>query len=263
MVHSETSGKSGGVSGNLDDFLATVKGHTQVDCFFFHEACVAVAKAFGSSGFELPREKRMEQLIDAVGGPTKAALELKVSRATIYTWTKPDARLPMDEMLALARLGGVSLDWIATGYDRRPDMGAPLVTSGMTVIYRYEASPSGQLFEIVDHGGDIAFRDEWLSRIGIRRGQAGLMIVRGDAMAPTIRDGATLIVDRSVTTIAEAGLFVLVLGREVSVRRAQILRDGSVKLSADNTHYEPEVVAASEVAELRVAGRVKGLVSPL
>ncbi len=210
----------------------------------------------------MTREKRVEQLIAAAGGPTRAAELLKVSRATIYSWTKPDARLPFDEMEALARIGGVSLDWIATGYDRRPDLG-PQIPKEFLVLYRYEARRGDKLVEIEDAGGDIAFREEWLTSIGISKGNAGLLTVEGDAMAPTIQGGTTVVVDRGVISIAGGGLYAMLHGGSISVRRVQVLRDGSLKLIADNPRYEAELVSAAEVKTLKVAGRVRAAIVTL
>lgn len=223
---------------------------------------MALAKAFWVTGYSMSRSERIEMLIAAVGGPTKAAELLKVSRATLHNWTsKPDARLPFDEIEALARAGGVSMDWVATGYERRPS--TENSEQEFVIVYRYEPGQSGTLVRMDENGGDIAFRNEWLKTINIKAGDAGLLVAHGDAMAPTISDGTTVIVDRSVTRVSADGIYAIAHGMVLTIRRVQILVDGSLKLLADNARYDPELVSAGRAADLKIAGRVRAAIAPL
>lgn len=220
-----------------------------------------MALAFGIDGRSLTLGQRIEQCITAAGGLNAAAEVVGMTPQGLRRLVREESLRgpPLLSMLGLAQKAGVTLDWIATGYDRRPDLGL-VPNQQFAVVARYEAKPDGSTIEIADHGGDVAFREAWLDRLGVHRGHAGLITMRGDAMVPTIRDGATLIVDRAATAITGVGIYALLIGREIGVRRAQILRDGSVKLSADNAIYEPEVVPAGDISGLHVAGRVRAVI---
>lgn len=107
-------------------------------------------------------------------------------------------------------------------------------------------------------GGDfVAFRADWLHRIGVSPRQAEVLIAIGDSMEPTIRDGDLLLIDRSFDRPKDNGIYVLVLGGMVLVKRIQTRRDGSVVLLSDNQRYENEVVPADELPDLKVEGRVR------
>lgn len=203
--------------------------------------------------------ERLAQLVSFVGGVTRAAEIAGVSRQTVDNWRAGRTEVGMNEALRLATACSVSLDWIATGHDRRPDL--PSVNgarSGFSIVYRYETGPQGQLVGIEDStGAAVAFRETWLKELGIEPGQAALLAARGDTMLPTIRDGDLLVIDRGVSRIAGDGIYVLARGGAPAVRRAQVLVDGSVMLIADNTRYHPEKVDAAQVASIAVSGRVR------
>lgn len=81
--------------------------------------------------------------------------------------------------------------------------------------------------------------------------------MRGDGMAPTLRDGALLIIDRGWRSIRGDGIYAFSTDGGFVVRRAQALVDGSLQISADNPAYQPQIVPASSRAALHVEGRVR------
>jgi len=217
---------------------------------------MATAKAFAVAAYELTIEQRMAQLVEMVGGQMSAAKVAGVSKGAIHKWRTGQARVPLPEALLLAQHAGVSLDWVATGYDRRPDLPATSA-GGFKVLYRYEASPAGAMIEIADGGTDIALRETWFKDLGMRPDAAAVYAVRDDAMEPTIPIGSLLIVDRSATMITGSGLYAIVGVNGVAARRAQSMFDGSLKLIADNPRYEPELLSPASVGTLKIAGRVR------
>lgn len=222
---------------------------------------MAIVKAFGVDGSAMTRQQRLAMMIAGAGGPTKVAEMLRVSRGTLHNWTtRTDARVPFDEVVELARAAGVSLEWLATGKEHRGDA----ISRGMSILYRYEAGRAGELIEIADHGTDVAFRNEFLITLGIPHPErAALLSVVGDAMAPTVPQRSLLVIDRGVGSITDPGIYAILTGAGIAVRRAQPMRDGGLKLIADNPRYEPELVPAAEAPALRVAGRVRAAIVTL
>ncbi|MBH0619495.1 helix-turn-helix transcriptional regulator, partial [Salmonella enterica] len=74
---------------------------------------------------------------------------------------------------------------------------------------------------------------------------------------PTIRDGDMLLVDRSIDRVVDNGIYVVVFGGAVLVKRVHIRRDRSVVLRSENAVYPEEVVPADEVPDLVIEGRVR------
>ncbi len=102
----------------------------------------------------------------------------------------------------------------------------------------------------------IAFQATWLRKRGINPGAARALTVRGDSMEPTIRSGDILLVDTSKDRIEDNGIYVVVSGGYVLVKRVHPRLDGSLMLISDNATYPPEDVPAIEASVFRVAGRV-------
>lgn len=218
-------------------------------------------KSFVARGPTLSLAERISQLVAFVGGPTRAGEVAHVTRQTVSNWTTGKTSIGVEEALALATACGVSLDWIATGYMRRPDLAASgngEASGTFAVVHRYEPGKTGELVQIEHEGlSSIVFSEGWLERLGMKPGDAALIQATGDAMAPTIQDGSLLLVDRSAKKITGDGIYVLCRAGTFTVRRAQVLVDGAVMLLADNPRYHAERVEAAQVETIAIAGRVR------
>lgn len=104
--------------------------------------------------------------------------------------------------------------------------------------------------------GMLAFRAEWLRRRGINPKMASALTANGDSMEPTIRDGDTLLVDRSIDRVKDNGIYVVVIGGLLVVKRVHTSMDGSITLLSENSVYPPETVKGDAVNDLVFAGRV-------
>lgn len=102
----------------------------------------------------------------------------------------------------------------------------------------------------------LAFRSDWLRRVGINPDFAHVLTNRGDSNEPTIRDGDVLLVDTSIDRVIDNAFYVVVYNGQALLKRVQILLDGSVILSSDNKNYQPETVKPADVPSLRIAARL-------
>ncbi len=75
-------------------------------------------------------------------------------------------------------------------------------------------------------------------------------------MEPTIRDGDILLIDTSVTEVRDNGIYCVVYGNMLLVKRVHPRMNGSLQLISDNAIYPPEEVTPAEVPALSIAGRV-------
>ena len=104
--------------------------------------------------------------------------------------------------------------------------------------------------------GLFAFRKDWLNKLNIPTGNIELFDVVGDSMEPTLRNGDTLLVDRSDTKILDGKIYVVSLREELLVKRVQKTLDG-IDLLSDNTRHKPIPVALPDLDKLRIHGRVR------
>ena len=108
-----------------------------------------------------------------------------------------------------------------------------------------------------DTVGFLAFQASWLAKKGINPDCARVLTAKGDSMEPTIRDGDVLLVDTSIDSLINHGIYVLVYAGLVLVKRVTKRMDGSVLIRSDNREaYDDEIVAADATHDLIIAGRV-------
>ncbi|MEP1495189.1 S24 family peptidase [Pseudophaeobacter sp.] len=103
----------------------------------------------------------------------------------------------------------------------------------------------------------VAFKEEWLRRLGVSPRNATIIVADGDSMADTIGHGDLVLLDRSIDHVVDNGIYVLVYGGMVLLKRVQVKRNGVVLLKSDNPRYETEEIQSHEVPELIIEGRVR------
>jgi len=190
-----------------------------------------------------------------------AADVVGVSVEQLNKWVSGHVKVPADALQALAAAADLDFSWLVTGTGRPGEMVAQ--SSGLIAVPLLDVRPSagaGTLVEQLGAGAGpeiVAFREDWLRRIGVSPRFARLMVCQGDSMHDTISDGDLMLVDVGVREVASAGIYVLVYGGLVIVKRVQVLRDRSILLKSDNPRYDSETVPAHDLPELSVEGRVR------
>jgi phage repressor protein C with HTH and peptisase S24 domain len=111
--------------------------------------------------------------------------------------------------------------------------------------------------------GYLAFRKDWLRKIGVSPANAVLARTAGDSMQPVIWDGDLLLIDRSKTeppTIPRpdrpgrfAPVFALLDDGLAKVKRLQMLDRDTAVLISDNPDYPP---LFSRINTLAIIGKV-------
>jgi len=102
----------------------------------------------------------------------------------------------------------------------------------------------------------LPFPRVWLDRIGVPERYARFVDARGDSMEPTIKDGSICLVDTRSGQARRDGIYVLVDGNSVRIKRIAIGWQGALTLISDNELYAPETLAAPDAEALKIAGRV-------
>ncbi len=218
-------------------------------------------------------EERIALLVSMVGGPVKAAAITGKTRTHIDNMRKPDAPLRIDDLLALAKEAGVSLDWVATGQPVRPDLagGSGLDDArgsgfgGLPGFTRLQplrpklASVGGRSIERWEPS-DIAVSVQWLDGEFGLTGDTARYANAGDAgMEPLVGKGAFVIIDTRPAK-PRTGIYLVGVGDELLARRLSRLPDGSAELIADadprwRYALPPEPAAGLELYRIVWAGQ--------
>lgn len=163
------------------------------------------------------------------------------------------------KLVQLANGLGVNLLWLATGEGPQFPDGSVVQSADTVGVRRLDvvasAGPgaSGASEKTLEM---VPFPRAFLRSIGVSPAHANIVTVSGDSMEPTLMAGADLIVDTSVKRIRAEAIYVLILDGELVVKRAQRRVNGSIIITSDNDHYQPEEITPEAADKLQVAGRV-------
>ncbi|WP_395815239.1 helix-turn-helix transcriptional regulator [Devosia sp.] len=178
--------------------------------------------SIGIAGYEMTQPQRIAALITAVGGPVKAAALLGKSRTTIDNMRKEGWPPSLDILLPLCQEAGVSLDWVATGYQQRPD----LATGSPGLVAIAPLRPGDRI-------PPLAFDADWLKgQFDATADDLRLALVDDDGMAPLVGKGATALLDIRPAAV-RTGLYLLDLDGEWVARRIRKRLGGKLELVAD------------------------------
>lgn len=201
--------------------------------------------------------ERLKRAVRAAGGNATVAKAAGVPLSTLNKYLDDNPFDPKFTKIArVAVVCGVSLDHLWSGTVSSPPEGEFTLIPKLDV--RASAGPGS--LDAYPHDQEremIAFRTEWLRRIGVQPKKAELLVADNDSMEPTIKHGDIMLVDRGIDRIIDEGIYIVVLAGFVLVKRVQIRRDGTVVLKSDNPNYDSEDVPPAEQAELIISGRVK------
>lgn len=106
---------------------------------------------------------------------------------------------------------------------------------------------------------------DWLVSRRLAPDMCVLVRVRGDSMAPAIPDGAFLLVNGAERHSYQPGVYALTYRGEAFAKRLTVLsraangQPAAILLVSDNPAYTPVTIAGPDLAELRIAGRVRAV----
>jgi phage repressor protein C with HTH and peptisase S24 domain len=113
--------------------------------------------------------------------------------------------------------------------------------------------------EIIDF---LAFRRDWLRRLGLDPARAVIARATGDSMQPCVWDGDLVLIDRSRIDLPthprsdrarRAPVFALLDDGQAKIKRAQMVEPGLAMLLSDNPDYAP---AFARAENLSIIGKV-------
>ncbi|KPH80557.1 hypothetical protein AE618_12345 [Bosea vaviloviae] len=105
----------------------------------------------------------------------------------------------------------------------------------------------------IDH---LPFPKRWLEDLGVPQSAARFLGARGDSMEPTILDGAICLADIRFQVPRIDGVYALIDGADVRIKRIARGWEGKIVLISDNERYSSETLAAPDAEALRIAGKI-------
>lgn len=113
---------------------------------------------------------------------------------------------------------------------------------------------------IVDH---LAFRRDWLKRLGVSPTQACLARVSGDSMFPTLSPGDMVLIDttRNAPLIRQrddkdkrrSPIYAFLESGEARIKRIERPDQNLMVLLSDNPDYPPQMRTSAQIADLKLS----------
>lgn len=192
-----------------------------------------------------------------------------VSEAVLRKYLSGASTPNVDRLCALAECLNVSVEWLATGEGpmRREGISqAGVVQEGYAKIPLYDvraAAGGGAIVEREDIVGLVLFSRVWIEReLHLQPANLYLLYIEGDSMEPTLRPGDLALIDHSARHVNRDGIYVIRMGDALLVKRIQRLPGDALKVTSDNTAYEPFTldlsaqVAGKLLDSMEIVGRV-------
>lgn len=188
--------------------------------------------------------------------PTAFAQRIGVPQNTVSKYVRGagSAGPRLDIVAKMADGLGCSIDWLVWGRGQGPEADKSFIR-----IPRFDATlaaGAGSWNDGRRHLDDIPFTAEFLRKRLNRTSTMGLSVLTaaGDSMAPTIADGALLLVDEDDKHLTDA-VFAFVLDGDARVKRFRRTLTG-ITLVSDNPDYPAESVSGDDLAKLQIIGKV-------
>ena len=200
----------------------------------------------------------LRSVVDAYGGNQAFSEEFGVPLGSLNNWLRGKSEPRLSTALALWEATGFDVELIDRRLIQENVVGGE--DSPFALIPRHEVSASaGPGLVPVEEGETelMAFRRDWLHRIGVNPRQAALIVATGDSMEPSIPDGAIMLLDTAITEVRNGWICAIVRDGELLVKRIQKKLDGSVLLISDNERYQAEEIGEDRLHQLHIAGRVR------
>ena len=191
-----------------------------------------------------------------------AALGDRYDAAMISRVEAGHKSLRLDGAVKAARELGVSLDYL-TGLTNDPRPIKKIVSAVeddelQSIDKRDVRAAAGWGAHVESKAviGRLAFRKDWLRKLGINAKHASIIDVMGDSMEPTLQNGNIIMIDHQRVDLVNKRIFAIHTGDGALVKRAA--RRGRIwRLVSDNANYEPLPFPKDGrvIGEVRWAGR--------
>lgn len=190
-----------------------------------------------------------------------------VSKGTISHWSNGTNNATGKNLIALAKALKCNAVWLETGKgspdaDQQQDLDAPS-DGEYALIPQFTAkgsSGNGYLNDHVEIKGGLAFKRDWLRRMGLKAESLRVAYNAGDSNWPTLTDGEVVLVDVNATEPANGKMFAM-LDPDGEMIFKRLIRDiaGGWIIRSDNqdkTRYPDMPISDEGIRGVEIVGRI-------
>lgn len=159
---------------------------------------------------------------------------------------------------------GCDLNWLVTGASS--NAAATLIAQQQSIgpamarLPVYDARFSAGKGRLPPDSEDkqwLTLPEDWVRRATGRNPKNIIKaLAEGDSMAPTIGEGAELLIDKTDDRLANGKIYALNVDGQLIVKRIHRPVKGGIVLISDNKEYPAEEIAPDSQAEIQIIGQV-------
>ncbi|MDO5621239.1 MAG: LexA family transcriptional regulator [Paracoccus sp. (in: a-proteobacteria)] len=206
---------------------------------------------------------RIRSLREQKGLSRKAFADaIGVSEAKVQAIEIGRQRIDHEVLRALSKRLGIDANWLLLGVAEAnsPDTSTPLAQFVPITCFTVGASTGrGSVAQDETGSGTYAYNKAFLDRRGLKPGNLAVISVRGDSMAPDLRNGDLILIDRADATpdaIREGRIYVVKFDGDLYVKRIQRAPGKRLILVSSNPAYQPVTVEEGDMDGIKIIGRV-------
>lgn len=143
------------------------------------------------------------------GNNSEFARAVGIAITSLNRWLIGEADPSRSNLIKTAKASGVSLEWLATGYEpttnenfvrKAFERAQQVVADGISMVSSYPSINVSAGFDSFNEGitkpdGQEPYSDALLAELGVKAEHCGVFWARGTSMAPTIANGDQLLVN--------------------------------------------------------------------
>ncbi len=206
----------------------------------------------GPAVFRVELGERIRWLLDQFANRVEAAEVAGVTPEHLASYIAGRAKPPFELVARLAAAKNVSLDWLASGDGpREADGEEPEGFVAIPIVRDADADAEAP-------GDPVLFSTGFLHGLGAADfDRLRIVVQRGAANEPVIRDGDLLLVDTANDRITRDGIYVAARDGRYFVRFVETAPNGTVTLKSRNPDYGTQTLTPQDAAQLHIFGRVR------
>lgn len=204
---------------------------------------------------------RILQAAKKVGGQKKLSEMTGISESQLYRYITEAGQPTVSKFVAISLASELSVQWLATGHEQElstADEAFRRLAEDHVVIpcYGKEDLADVDTRKLPEAKQSMAFPKGWIPDRA-STGQLTMISVVGDSMEPTLSKGDAALVDRSVATVSEDGLYAIQMNKGIIVKRLQRTPTGKIQITNDNKAYTSHTLDKEEAEkDLHIVGFV-------
>lgn len=190
------------------------------------------------------------------------ATRLGAARSTFNNWLNDRSEPKYEVLLDFCEITGVEVgDILNRNDDDHINFALEESDQDFVKIDVFDvdlAAGNGRIATHTEAVDQLAFRTQWLSRIGVDPAAASIVRVEGESMEPTLPNKSVVLIDhRDQTPISKAYIFAVRLGDALKVKRVErSIKDQSIMLHSDNPIVPTEHLTSADLDGFEIIGRV-------